>query len=460
MKLLTQNPKFKKLRTKRSLVGIFSTILNLVALYVILSISHVPNLSSDWGMIFGWQPWQGDGWWKVLLVVLWIFGGTMIASSALINNKNIKQLYPQKDDSEYSVQDIQIPEHLTEEEIVSMTFDISQKMNIEVSGIFVGQNPVPNAFTTFAIDHGNVVFLNSNLLDIMDKESVQSVIAHELGHIKGHDVWYKIGNSIPLQIMRLWILLIALQLIGIMLLSPTLWIFCKRLTFAGVSLLCFGLVGRFLEGYANWYSRLKEKIADAYAVEYTSVEAVMNGLLRLNERSHTLDIFIQTLQKEDQNIDKEVLQKALRNFPTGSKESDYIKKNGLKYYLQAQRDVFLKRTSVKLSQGEKENLLDLMIERRVESEKDEEKKENEQEKRELKDKENNTKQPFVWQDFDWNHDGELQTNELVALIEALKKDPTALTDEEGGKGTHPAIRNRILFIADLYEDVFSPYQRK
>ena len=455
MKLLTQNPKFKRLRTQRSLVGILSTILNFVTLYVILSISHVPDLSSDWGMIFGWQPWQGDGWWKIVLVVLWIFSGTMVASSALISNKNIKQLYPQDADS--SNQDIRIPEHLTEEEIVSMTLNIAQKMNIKVSGVFVGQNPVPNAFTTFAIDHGNVVFLNSNLLDIMDKESVQSVIAHELGHIKGHDVWYKIGNGIPLQIIRLWILLIALQLIGIMLLSPTIWIFCKRLAFAGVSLICFGLVGRFLEGYANWYSRLKEKIADAYAVEYTSVEAVMNGLLRLNERSHTLDTFIQTLQKKDQNIDKEVLQKALRNFPTGSKESDYIKTNALKYYLQAQRDVFLKRTSVKLSQDEKEDLLDLMLQKRVEPEKDNDQKEKEQEKEDQTDE---TKKPFVWQDFDWNHDGELQCNELAGLIEALKKDPTALTDEEADEGTHPAIRNRILFIADLYEDVFAPFQRK
>ena len=36
--------------------------------------------------------------------------------------------------------------------IVSMTLNIAQKMNIEVSGVFVGQNPVPNAFTTFAVD--------------------------------------------------------------------------------------------------------------------------------------------------------------------------------------------------------------------------------------------------------------------------------------------------------------------
>ena len=71
-----------------------------------------------------------------------------------------------------------------------------------------------------------------------------------------------------------------------------------------------------------------------------------------------------------------------------------------------------------------------------------------------------TKKPFVWQNFDWNHDGELQCNELAGLIDALKKDPTGLTDEEADKGTHPAIRNRILFIADLYEDVFAPFQRK
>ena len=58
------------------------------------------------------------------------------------------------------------------------------------------------------------------------------------------------------------------------------------------------------------------KIVDAYAVEYTSVEP-MNGLLRLNERSPTLDTFIQALQKKDQNIDKEVLQKLFLQLSNG-----------------------------------------------------------------------------------------------------------------------------------------------
>ena len=70
----------------------------------------------------------------------------------------------------------------------------------------------------------------------------------------------------------------------------------------------------------------KRKIVDAYAVEYTSVEAVMNGLLRLNERSHTLDIFIQTLQKKDQNIDKEVLQKPFVTFQRALKKVIISKK--------------------------------------------------------------------------------------------------------------------------------------
>lgn len=62
--------------------------------------------------------------------------------------------------------------------------------------------------------------------------------------------------------------------------------------------------------------------------------------------------------------------------------------------------------------------------------------------------------PFVWQEFDWNHDGELQRKELAGLIESLKKCPKALTNKEGTEGTHPAIRDRILFIANLYADVF------
>ena len=58
----------------------------------------------------------------------------------------------------------------------------------------------------------------------------------------------------------------------------------------------------------------------------------------------------------------------------------------------------------------------------------------------------------MWQEFDWNHDGELQLDELAALVDALKSEPQALTDEEDDESTHPPIRERILFIATLYQD--------
>ena len=65
-------------------------------------------------------------------------------------------------------------------------------------------------------------------------------------------------------------------------------------------------------------------------------------------------------------------------------------------------------------------------------------------------KQQNSPTSFAWRTFDWNHEGLLQRDEIVAMLQALKEDPTALAEDEGG-GTHPSIRNRIELLAEVFE---------
>ena len=456
---LANRPIFKKIISLRFFVGLFSTILNCMALYIILSVTHTPNLDSDWGMIFGWKPWMGEGWWKLVGIMIFIVLSTLGAGESFLKNKNVKQIYPKKDDSktnnsknsEEKPFHIQLPKYISEEQIIEKTMSIAKKMNVKVSSIFIGHNPIPNAFTTFAIDYGNIVFINSNLLDILDEKSIEAVIAHEIGHIKGDDVLHKIGNSLPMQVMRSWTILIVFQCIGIMFLSPSLWIFCKRFLLVITTFLCFGMLTRFLNKYVLWFSRIKEKIADAYAVEYTSIEGMMNGLLRLNERSHTLQTFIKALKQEDADINQEVIQIALHNFPTGSKTEEFIVSKASKFYIEAQLELLIKKASVEFTVDEKSQILEMFLQNKTKKETEEK----ETEEKEKKEESHQTEPPFLWQEFDWNHDGELQCQELAGLIAALKERPKALTDaEDDENNTHPSIRNRILFIAELYAEKF------
>ena len=79
-------------------------------------------------------------------------------------------------------------------------------------------------------------------------------------------------------------------------------------------------------------------------------------------------------------------------------------------------------------------------------------KEAEQAEKETQEEEESTrepKDPFVWNNFDWNHDGVLQREEIDAMVQVLRDEPDALSDKEEKEGAHPPIRERILFLSDL-----------
>lgn len=54
--------------------------------------------------------------------------------------------------------------------------------------VYVIDDPSPNAFATGRDPHNGVVCVTTGLLDIMEKNEVQGVLAHEMGHIKNYDI--------------------------------------------------------------------------------------------------------------------------------------------------------------------------------------------------------------------------------------------------------------------------------
>ncbi|HSX07007.1 MAG TPA: M48 family metalloprotease [Candidatus Saccharimonadia bacterium] len=54
--------------------------------------------------------------------------------------------------------------------------------------VYIMNDPAPNAFATGRDPNHSAVCVTSGLLDIMDDNELQGVLAHELGHIKNYDI--------------------------------------------------------------------------------------------------------------------------------------------------------------------------------------------------------------------------------------------------------------------------------
>lgn len=66
--------------------------------------------------------------------------------------------------------------------------ELSHKLNLPMPKVFVSPQLQPNAFATGRSPRSSAVCLNQGLLQMLSREQVRAVIAHELGHIKNRDV--------------------------------------------------------------------------------------------------------------------------------------------------------------------------------------------------------------------------------------------------------------------------------
>jgi len=65
---------------------------------------------------------------------------------------------------------------------------ISQKSNLNIPKIMIANVPIPNAFAYGSPIAGTRVAVTSGLLQTLETEEVEAVLAHELGHIKHKDM--------------------------------------------------------------------------------------------------------------------------------------------------------------------------------------------------------------------------------------------------------------------------------
>jgi heat shock protein HtpX len=70
----------------------------------------------------------------------------------------------------------------------AMVNDLSQRASNPVPRLYVSPSPQPNAFATGRNPRHAAVCVNQGLIDLLDREEMEGVLAHELSHVYNRDI--------------------------------------------------------------------------------------------------------------------------------------------------------------------------------------------------------------------------------------------------------------------------------
>jgi len=92
---------------------------------------------------------------------------------------------PKLIDSMYKARELSVRDN---PKLHQMVDNICRKSGMKKPKLMLANIPIPNAFAYGSPRYGNRVAVTTGLLDNLEKEEVEAVIAHEVGHLKHRDV--------------------------------------------------------------------------------------------------------------------------------------------------------------------------------------------------------------------------------------------------------------------------------
>jgi heat shock protein HtpX len=66
--------------------------------------------------------------------------------------------------------------------------ELTQKLGMPMPSLYISPNEQPNAFATGRNEHHAAVAVTQGLLDICSWDEIQGVLAHEISHVRNHDI--------------------------------------------------------------------------------------------------------------------------------------------------------------------------------------------------------------------------------------------------------------------------------
>lgn len=111
------------------------------------------------------------------MIIAFIFALGMNLFSYWFSDKIVLSMYKAKE-----VTEAEAPE------LYSIVRNLTQKGGLPMPKVCIIQNPAPNAFATGRNPKNSAVAVTTGLLQLLDRDEIEGVIAHELSHIYGRDI--------------------------------------------------------------------------------------------------------------------------------------------------------------------------------------------------------------------------------------------------------------------------------
>ena len=174
------------------------------------------------------------------------------------------------------VEVITSPQSEQEVWLVDTVKELAQKAGIRMPevGIF---NGVPNAFATGASRNSALVAVSSAMFDIMSKDELKGVLAHEIGHIKSGDM---ITMTLLQGVLNTFVFFFS-RLIANKVAPKDENGNRSTLVYYGISFVLEMVLTLFASMVAMWFSRYREYKADATAVRLSGPQGIYDALSNL-----------------------------------------------------------------------------------------------------------------------------------------------------------------------------------
>jgi len=117
----------------------------------------------------------------VFALVVWFLGATI---SLFMSKWSAKRAYKIKFFTKDNLSSLSEKETL----VYNLVLDLSNREGIKMPEVWVYQSNDPNAFATWATKNSSLVAVSSALLDKMNKDQIEWVVAHEMAHILNGDM--------------------------------------------------------------------------------------------------------------------------------------------------------------------------------------------------------------------------------------------------------------------------------
>ena len=76
----------------------------------------------------------------------------------------------------------------TAPELYGIVAKLAKKANLPMPKVYIIDSPIPNAFATGRDPEHAAVAVNSSLVDLLSRDEIEGVLAHELSHVKNRDI--------------------------------------------------------------------------------------------------------------------------------------------------------------------------------------------------------------------------------------------------------------------------------